>query len=284
MSAATAPATASVTGVRETAAVFGDAVPLVGTIARGPTAGNTGVVLLNAGLVQRAGPGGLHVRLAARLARRGFPTARVDLSGVGDSPVRRDRTPLDEARVLEVRSILDGFEEAGPERFVLCGICTGADNAFRAALEEPRVCGLILLDGYPYRTRGWWLRHQWTRIRRAGPGAIVRRLARRGPAGAIDEPAWDGVSRTIPPRDIAAGQLRALVDRGTHIYAIYTGGFRDWYNHRGQFRAAFPDVDFADRLTVDYLPAADHVFRAASSQKDLAMRLLEWLEARWGTA
>ena len=44
-------------------------------------------ILFNAGLLHRVGPNRLHVTLARRLARRGFPVLRFDFSGIGDSRV-----------------------------------------------------------------------------------------------------------------------------------------------------------------------------------------------------
>lgn len=292
-------------GLREEAVVVPGEVPLIGTLTRGPASDGPAVVLLNAGLVQRAGPDGLHVRLAASLAARGFRTLRLDYSGVGDTPVRRDRIPIHDARVLETRSALDWLQaEHGVERFVLAGICTGADNAFRTALADDRVAGLILLDGYPYRTRGWWLRHHVPRLLRASSWRTLLRagsaLPEPGRAAAPPEPdvggepagraavrrdnrpGWDGVARLIPTRDELAGQLTKLIDRGVHSYFIYTGGYSDWVNYAGQLKAAVRGVSFRDRVTVDYLPGADHVFRPAASQTDLTDRVGAWLVKRWG--
>ncbi len=263
--------------------VEGDA-PLLGSLTRpSRSPGRIGVVLLNAGLVQRAGPDRLYVRLARALAARGFPTLRLDYSGIGDSPARRDRAPIEQARTLETRSALDRLaRDEGLEGFVLAGICTGADAAWVAALADERVRGVVLLDGYPYRTVGWWIRHYLPRAFRTTSWRGVLRRGLAPPRPLRDpEAGWAGMARDIPPRALMASQLRTLIERGTHSYFIYTGGFQDWYNHAGQFRAAFRRVRFHGRVKVDYLPEADHIFRAAASQETLERRLCDWLEARW---
>ncbi len=271
--------------VREEAFVVGGEAPLVGTLTRaagGRPPSGTAMILLNAGLVGRAGPDGLNAQLARACAARGVPALRFDYSGVGDSPPRRDRLPLHEGRIRETSAAVDAMEEeTGADSFVLMGICTGADNAFQTALSDPRVQGLVLLDGYPYRTAGWWIRHYGSRLFRA---SSWKTLLTSGPAPAgpdeVPEGSWDGVARRIPSRTEMARQLRTLIERETDMYFIYTGGFRDWVNYAGQLAAAFRRVPFRGRVRVDYLPGADHVFRAEASRRILAERVLAWVEAR----
>ena len=72
--------------MREEAHRFGRARHLVGIVGLPDTApGETGVIVLNAGLVHRIGPFRLHVELTRRLGAAGYPTLRFDLSTLGDS-------------------------------------------------------------------------------------------------------------------------------------------------------------------------------------------------------
>jgi len=239
--------------------------------------------MLNAGLVGRAGPDGIYVRFARDLARQGYPVLRLDYSGVGDSPARRDRIPIHEARVLETASAIDWLgEQLGVDEVVLMGICTGADNAFRSAVADARVRGLVLLDGYPYRTRGWWVRHylprlfrprSWRTLLRAGAGPP------RAPSlGGIAS--GEGIARLIPGREEVARQVEELMARSTQLYFVYTGGFSDWVNHAGQLQAALRPLRLGDQVRVDYLPMADHVFRSRASQAMLTARVCAWLDSR----
>ena len=67
---------------------------LFGILAR-PTARPSGptVVMLNSGKLDHLGPGRLWVHLARSWARVGVAVLRVDLSGLGDSPVQEGREP-----------------------------------------------------------------------------------------------------------------------------------------------------------------------------------------------
>ena len=136
--------------MNESIALLGAEHTLVGTLthpAENVEASDLGVVILGAGMVHRAGPHRLHVRIARRLAAEGFRVARFDFSGVGDSPVRRDNLPLEQAAVSETREVLDQLARLwGVERFVLMGICSGASVSFVSMTEDPRVAGAALIN------------------------------------------------------------------------------------------------------------------------------------------
>ena len=52
--------------------------------------------------------------------------------------------------------------------------------------------------------------------------------------------------------------LRRLLERNVMVHFVYTAGMREHFNHPGQLRAQFADVDFRDRVTLDYFPHVDH--------------------------
>src|SRR5690606_5668052 len=139
----------------------------------------------NAGLVHRMGPYRLHVQMARRLAAQGYVVLRFDQSGLGDSTLsprvsdNRKRDELAAALDLVAR-------ETGVARFVLGGLCSGADDAFNLAPLERRVVGLMLLDGVGYPTRGHQIRHYLPRL--LSPLRVLRYLCRRlgkAPAGNV---------------------------------------------------------------------------------------------------
>ncbi len=134
----------------ERATLFGHDGTLTGVItdpARGAAPLSTAFVFLNAGVVHRVGPNRMYVIAARRLAGLGFTSVRVDLSGLGDSPSRRDSLPFDQASVLEVREVLTAMQrDYGVTRFVTAGLCSGAAVAFRAAVADERVRGAVLLN------------------------------------------------------------------------------------------------------------------------------------------
>ena len=111
------------------------------------------VILLNAGVLHRVGPHRLHVNLARRLAARGITSLRLDLSGIGDSPSVPGARSFRESAVADTKAAMDQLAvELGAERFVLFGLCSGADNALATAEVDPRVVGVVVIDPPAYVT------------------------------------------------------------------------------------------------------------------------------------
>jgi pimeloyl-ACP methyl ester carboxylesterase len=234
----------------ERAILFGKAATLTGVVCEPDN--KTGVerpafVLLNSGILHRVGSCRLHVRLARALAASGFTSIRFDFSGIGDSEQRRDSLPYEQSSVVEVREAMDYLAQTrGVKGFVLMGLCSGADMAHLAAVQDNRVRGLMWIDPWAYRTRGYWLHHYASRLFRAQVwknwAAIrLRRVmgemsARRAPAESNDVVAYDVPKyvREFPPRNKVADELRAYMERGIRILAVFTSGMPDEYNHRSQ--------------------------------------------------
>ncbi|MBL9028269.1 MAG: alpha/beta hydrolase [Myxococcales bacterium] len=260
---------------------FGDDRGLVGVVTSpaSPRAGAPAVVLLNAGLVHRVGPFRMHVELARRLAGAGFLVLRMDQSSLGDSQARPAGLSYEERAVLDARQAFDFLTERyGTPRFVVVGLCAGAMNAHRVALADDRVVGCCLLDGYAYRTKGFW-------IRRAASAALdprawrglAARLARGVKQGSLlhvldrsegdwsapsgESPGEDATSifaQDWPPLSEVRGELERIVARGVRMLYVYTGGWSD-FTHPSQFDEMFPDLP-ARSVDVRYFPEADHTY------------------------
>ncbi|KAB2882946.1 MAG: hypothetical protein F9K40_23225, partial [Kofleriaceae bacterium] len=111
------------------------------------------VIFLNAGVLHRVGPHRLHVNLARRLAARGISSLRLDLSGIGDSRSVPGSLSFRQSAVADTRAAMDQLgAELGARRFILFGLCSGADNALATAEVDPRVTGIIVLDPPAYVT------------------------------------------------------------------------------------------------------------------------------------
>lgn len=241
------------------------------------------VVFLNAGMVHRVGPNRLHVRLARELAARGFTSLRFDLSGIGDSPARTDGSSLHDAGLRDVRDAL-GFvaNEHGASTFVLVGLCSGADLAFRAALTDERVVGGVLIDGFPYHTvrsrlhrrarhYAWQLRgRNWGEL--VGPNSPVWRRLRRSPKPVLPPGALR--QRDVPSKEAAEAGLHALTERGARLLVLNTPD-RD-YSYPRHFAETFPSV-CSDRVQVTFFPDADHTFTLRANQDLLIRTITEWI-------
>jgi pimeloyl-ACP methyl ester carboxylesterase len=283
--------------IREKAILFGSSASLVGVVSE---AGHEGAgqrpafLILNAGILHHVGPSRLHVALGRRVAEAGFTALRFDFSGIGDSGPRRDALSFDESTVVEIREAMDYLARTkGTEKFVLFGLCSGADAAFRAAKAEPRVVGHASIDGFAYRNLAYYLHYYGPRLLRlrswiAFSGRQLGRLGRI--AGAVlrrdngSPSAGPVFTREFPSRDQAAADLSDLAARGVHQFFIYSGGHERWYNHAGQFHRTFRDVDFRGRLRVDYFPDADHTFPDLKKQDALITAICDWATGIWAGA
>lgn len=273
---------------------------LVGVMTQPVAGGGEGrpaFLFLNAGLLHRVGPSRLHVRLARSLAREGFASLRFDFSGVGDSELPREGGAFLERSVAETREAMDHLERSvDPGSFVLFGLCSGAEVAHRAAVEDPRVVGMVPMDGYLYPTWRYYVHRYGPRLLRArswlnlltgktyvGP-FLRRRLLRRGRDGQEEANVSGGAAvfrRERPPKEGLERELRRLVRREVRMLQIFTGGLEELCTYRGQFRDAFRSVDFRGLLREEFFAGADHTFTSLEEQRSLEETVVGWAQEGW---
>jgi hypothetical protein len=252
-----------------------------------------GVVLLNSGILHHVGPSRLYVSLARRLAEEGHVAFRFDFSGIGDSESRKDALPFVESAPAETRAGMDLLQKKfGIDRFLLIGLCSGADMAFKVAGLDERVTGIVQLDPYAYRTPGYYIRRYGPRL--FNPMAYVnsirgrRRNAEiaRQRASAEHEETYTAPEyrRIFPPREDVEAQLRVLVDRDVRMLNIFSDGQPDHINHGAQYAKAFRSIDFRDLLTVEYVRHAAHTFTDLGDQARIESWVSRWAEATRGAA
>jgi pimeloyl-ACP methyl ester carboxylesterase len=275
---------------------FGTVTPLAGILTEpvgGAPRDRPAVIILNSGILHHVGANRLHVQLARRLAELGFATLRFDFSGLGDSEPRRDSRPFEESGPLETREAIDYVSRTvGSPSAILMGLCSGADAAHLAALDDERVSGLGLLDPWAYRTTRYYAHYygyrlvrpamylRWVRVRLGRLKNVVQ------PTPASDEPdpgMYDMPEyiRVFPPREKVAGELREFMRRGVELNVIFSGGLEE-YNHQGQYRASFPEIDFSHRLEETHISGATHVFTALAHQERVVKVLSGWADRRFG--
>lgn len=269
----------------ETAVRFGAGGRLFGLLT--PPVADVGrpcLVVLNAGLVYRAGPGRLSVELARRAAAAGFPAFRFDLSGMGDSEPRVPLLQAIPSAVADTREAMDHLGLAhGFTRFVIAGLCSGAINAHHAAVADERVVGAVLLDGYVFPTLRSRLSRATARLR--SPRGLLRRLGRllrqggRGGARALPEderflPKW-------PRRSVAARELERLGERRVNLLFLYSGEWSRWYRYDGQMRDALGRLELGGHLSERQVPEAEHLYFTRPEREAMLASLIAWLEDRF---
>jgi dienelactone hydrolase len=258
----------------EQALRFGRANHLVGIIGTpSGTRGKVGVIVLNAGMVHRIGPFRLHVELTRALNGCGYPTLRLDLSTLGDSGATGESVSHTEQVRADIRDAMTTLEKhTGCTQFVLTGLCSGAENAYLGACTEAGVIGTVFLDGYAYRTPGFYLRHYLPRM--ANPVRALRFIGRllrpaKPHAGA-------DFAVEYPPREEVQTNLERMLDRGLKLCFIFSGGASGYFNHQRQFRECYGRIARDPGVDIHFLKESDHTFILNDDRKQLLGIIEQW--------
>ena len=115
-----------------------------------------GVLILNSGFLPRAASGNSAVYWADSFATRGYPSFRLDLPGLGDSPGDLPVQYVDFVHLVDAghyAPLLCTVTKSLTERFnllgvVVMGLCAGAVSAIYAAAASTQVKGLVLMAPY----------------------------------------------------------------------------------------------------------------------------------------
>jgi len=275
--------------------------PLFGILNRpvAPRAGLPAVVLLNAGCVPRMGPHRQYVPLARQWAGLGFSVLRLDLSGIGDSPVAaggEENLTYPPGGLEDVEQALSWLShETGAQRFVLVGLCSGADIAFSAAAHDPRVSGIVMMNprtfcvhdlGMVESFKGarWYQdsmkrKDSWLKLLR-GEVDLVRVARAVAPKAArmigrkMRRLVAHGEDHSVP------AQLRALCERGLDVFLVvapHDPGIDYVDANFASGMRALGMVPGFERATID---GTDHTFTALWAQRRVAELITEHLVAR----
>jgi pimeloyl-ACP methyl ester carboxylesterase len=285
-------------GLREQVILLGKRKSLVGIVAQGSTGDSGGgdqdsrlpaIVILNSGIIHRVGPNRMFVRLSRQLAVAGHLVVRFDLSGIGDSEPRADGlAPLD-ATLADIREVLDSLEATRQvRRFILVGLCSGADHSVVYAGQDPRVVGMVLIDPTIPRTRGYYVRHYRGRVLRwrswlnfaSGRHPFWKTLGRSVAPGS---PGGEELPEALP--DVQDAQVRTFLASvyaraaaaGVDIMAVFTGGREDRHNEAVQLLEAFPQVAFGSRLRLEFMGSADHTFTSQADRRTVLALISSWI-------
>jgi pimeloyl-ACP methyl ester carboxylesterase len=274
--------------------LFGDGGRLSGVVTDPPPGaaipGAPAAVLLHAGRIHRVGPNRTYVSLARALAAAGFTVLRFDLSGIGESDVRRDDTPFREAEMQDVAEALGFLESArGISEFVLMGLCSGGSLSALYATYDERVTGAVLIniERYPI-TRGQQLRayarkvvRYWWKVALRRPVLIARAFRARGPAHALvahDEPVG------ADDQKAALRTLAVLRERGVRVLIVYSEAEVGLdYLHVIAGRP-LREAIASGTVTLTIVPGADHVFTVLASHRRLVEGVCDWFRRTFASS
>jgi len=272
---------------------FGPGGRFVGILTRDDSAGGNpaevALLITNAGIIHRVGPHRLHVRLAREMAAIGVPCLRYDLPGIGDSD-SVGGAQIAQMKLTATRASIDRLQRMGvAHRFVIMGICSGADHSLMASVVDPRITGAIVIDPTTvFETP----RHRVNRtVQRASRLFVPRVLWRlvTGKYRVLDrlsgpkEAPIYGLPKAPDPEDVetrrqAAQALGTLATRGTRLYMIMTGHTRMVFSYRKQIVDAFPEVEgLPEVLRVNHLPSVGHTFASEADRAQLVAGITDFL-------
>lgn len=268
------------------------------------------IILMNAGSIHHVGPSRMFVRMARRWADLGYPVLRMDLSGIGESPVGEgspENVPYPRDAVQDAQAAMTALETEGvASRFILTGLCSGADIAFRAGVVDRRVAGAWMINPQAFyfpssdalkeflsaelqaqyyqgglRDLERWkkmIRGEVDLLRIAGimrakvEAAVKRRLARLF---------GDRVSAAQSPeaKDVIR-DLRSMTDRGVDTFLLNSEDDPGLVYLRKYFGEGLSDLTGARGFRREVVTGTDHTFTPVWSQDILSDMLTEHLLAR----
>jgi pimeloyl-ACP methyl ester carboxylesterase len=278
---------------KEHATVLGKRTNLVGIITR-PTGAQSddlpAVVVLNTGIVHRVGHHRMYVTLSRRLASLGHTVVRFDFSGIGDSAARNDGRPPIAACLSEIKEVLDCVAETYRlRRFVLVGLCSGADHAALYGRSDPRVEALVLMDPTLPPTARYYFHYvmqrllnlrNWLSVATGRSGLF--RLATTHLLHRVQPKASGLEQLTLQNLQFSrylADSYRAVAERGVRILSVFTS-VSARHTYQKQMLDAFPETSAGGALRLEYFPDSDHLFSTPHARERLFGLIENWLQAR----
>ena len=252
------------------------------------------IIILNAGLLHRIGPNRLYVKMARQLAATGFVVLRFDFSGIGDSSARDDNLPSERSSVSETQEAMHYLGTVKhAEKFILIGVCSGADVAFRTACCDPRVVGAIGINGsycdsktledlnqnIKSSIQGRYYRKQlldyrsWWRIitGKSNLNSITRFLVTKA-RGMLSR------NENMPIETNPSIEWDSLIERGVGLFLIYSEGSTALDAFRMLLANRLSGLRESGDLPVEVIEHTDHVFTLLWSQNALMDLINRWIQ------
>ncbi len=241
------------------------------------------VLIFNSGLMHHVGTSRISVTLARQLAAKGVLSFRFDFSGLGDSLPRRTKTSSSKNVRIETAEVMDELQATYKvKKFILYGLCSGADASFAVAQEDDRILGIAQIDPYLYRNFGWFIRYYAPRIfnLRTYFRSLRRLTKKKGDDEKVPEylvEQIEGNGREIPPKEDVERGYQAIISKNCKVLVIVTGGSSYTFNHEKQFQNVFSKVPWQENLEYYYLPEMEHVIPEPEYQKKVVNTIDSWV-------
>ncbi len=238
------------------------------------------VLILNSGLLHKVGPYRLTVDLARSICEMGFFVLRFDLRGIGDSQLAPSNESFHARAVKDVLIAMDFIAQNYQiNRFVVGGLCSGADVSFYTASQEERVVGIFNLDGYGFRNRYYYAYYYGQRL--LSKRFINEKINRIFTYKWKDDAPFQEAAtrdRLFPTLEQAASHFARIVLNRAKMLYIYTLGVQSYNTYKNQLRDSFAEIDFGDLLETEIYPFAEHTYPRVDSRKVVVERIQQWMK------
>ena len=263
---------------------------LVGIVTRPPAAGQKDapvIVILNTGIVHRVGHHRMYVSLSRDLAKSGRTVVRFDFAGIGDSKPRSDSTSPLMASLSDIREVLDTLEKTHEARkFILVGLCSGADHAVLYAHTDPRIAGLVLMDPTLPPTFRYYFYYVMQRLKNVrnwksvatGRSGLMRLASTHLMSSVRPESEIEGLNlQNLRFSSYLPQCYRSATARGVRMLAVFTS-VSVRHTYKQQMLDAFPEA--SAKLRLEFFPESDHLFSGEKERDRLRTVMSDWLESR----
>jgi pimeloyl-ACP methyl ester carboxylesterase len=291
----TMPVPGSSSAVVEEAVWFGDH-GLSGIVSEpmGSPASNTALLLLNSGRERRIGTSRMWVRLGRAWAAEGFRVLRMDIAGLGDSPVRpggREDAAYSDDAPRDISDAVAFLLARGATSVIPMGLCSGGYWAVRAAgsdLPLKSVCAvnpqLYWRPGepeIPVRTLGAAREMERMTQSATSPAKWGRLLTGQVPVRHVVRTMWrrvapDNARRRLRRRGHAAilelRQLQRLPGESLLVFAAEDYGLTFLQQYQ---RRPFQQLVSGSQVQLQLVPDADHSFTGAGPRMVLEKMLYQ---------
>lgn len=242
-------------------------------------------IMFNMGAYHRIGPRRVNVKLARALAADGVSSIRFDLAGLGDSGAPAGAESFEAQAVLDLKAAMNFMETThGIRRFLVIGLCSGAASGMAVAEQDPRVVGLLMMDGYAFPSAGT-LRARDLHRALAFPtnpamlGKTLRWLKRKLKTGTGGMRSAPQLFVPDPPELIHARFRRAMTtmaERQVAVLFIYSGTIHVRDKGRDQW-GIYAQEPFMQKMEYRFYPQMDHTFITVEGQRLYVAETREWV-------
>jgi PST family polysaccharide transporter len=226
------------------------------------------VIMLNDSHEYHVGPARLWVELARRWAALGIKSVRVDVSGIGDSPLRpgqKERVTYPPEIFEDVADIARDLRPDDPRDVVLMGVCSGAYHSIECGIELG-VRGICAINP-TFSSFSW-------RDRRLGQRTVPRAVARLASIHPRLPGALSLAVAQISPRRSATGSLlRLLESRETSSLIVCGDGEARQFERLVHWNRTLRRLTASGRFRFEHVSALEHSL-LNSGPREVTMALL----------